>query len=139
MLAKDRPRWDVLWAGYLAFYRCELPQSVTEYTWQRLRDPANPLVGFVATDDDDRAVGLAHCHVHLSTWAIEGYCYLEDLFVDPTYRGKGAGRSLIDAVYRFADERNVSRVYWQTENTNERAQALYRQVARLTPFVQYRR
>jgi ribosomal protein S18 acetylase RimI-like enzyme len=46
---------------------------------------------------------------------------------------------LIEAVYRAADDQGAERVYWHTENTNDRAQHLYRQVAELTPFVQYRR
>jgi ribosomal protein S18 acetylase RimI-like enzyme len=45
---------------------------------------------------------------------------------------------LIEAVYRAADDQGAERVYWHTENTNDRAQHLYRQVAELTPFVQYR-
>jgi len=133
----DRERWSELWRGYLEFYRHELPAAVTELTWQRLLDPAHPFQGLVALDHE-HLVGIVHFHVHASTWARVGYCYLEDLFVDPAGRGLGAGRALIEAVYRAADEHGAERVYWHTENTNERARALYRQVAELTPFVQYR-
>src|SRR5512138_1191850 len=134
----DRERWNELWRGYLEFYRHELPADLTELTWARLLDPAHPFRGLVALDGE-RAVGIVHFHVHASTWARVGYCYLEDLFVDPACRGLGAGRALIEAVYRAADEQGIERVYWHTEQTNERAQSLYRQVAELTPFVQYRR
>jgi GNAT superfamily N-acetyltransferase len=137
--SRDRPRWDELWKGYLAFYQQELPQAVTEHTWRRLIDPAEGLHGYVAVDDQDRAIGIVHFHFHASTWSLTSYCYLEDLFVDPQSRAKGTGRALIAAVYRAADERGASRVYWHTENTNGRAQALYHQVAELTPFVQFRR
>jgi GNAT superfamily N-acetyltransferase len=97
------------------------------------------LHGLVAVDERDRAIGLTHYHFHASTWSLSSYCYLEDLFVDPECRAKGVGRALIAAVYRAADERGASRVYWHTENTNARAQLLYHQVAELTPFVQFRR
>ena len=137
--AEDRARWDELWAGYLEFYRHALPQEITEFTWQRLMDPAAQPHGFVALDEAGRVIGFVHYHFHLSTWSISGYCYLEDLFVDATARGLGAGRALIEAVYRAADARGVTRVYWHTENDNERAQALYNQVADLAPFIQYRR
>ena len=80
-----------------------------------------------------------YCRRTISTWARAAYCYLEDLFVDPGSRGLGLGRTLIEAVYRAADDQGAERVYWHTENTNEQAQHLYRQVAELTPFVQFRR
>lgn len=134
----DRERWHELWRGYLQFYKHDLPADLTELTWRRLLDPAHPFQGLAALDGE-RIAGIVHFHVHASTWARVGYCYLEDLFVDPACRGQGLGRSLIEAVYRAADEHGIERVYWHTENTNERAQHLYRQVAELTPFVQYRR
>jgi ribosomal protein S18 acetylase RimI-like enzyme len=134
----DRERWHELWRGYLEFYRHALPADLTDLTWQRLLDPAHPFQGLVAVDAG-RIIGIVHFHSHASTWARVGYCYLEDLFVDPVCRGLGAGRALIEAVYRAADAQGAERVYWHTEDTNDRAQALYRQVAELTPFVQYRR
>jgi GNAT superfamily N-acetyltransferase len=135
----DRARWDELWADYLHFYREDLPRKITEATWQRLIDPVAQPCGLVALDANERIIGIVHYHFHLSTWSLTDYCYLEDLFVDPVARGVGAGRALIEAVYRAADERGATRVYWHTESGNARAQALYNQVATLTPFVQYRR
>jgi len=136
--ADDRSRWNELWRGYLEFYKHPLPADLTDLTWQRLLDPTHPFQGLAAVDGQ-HIVGIVHFHVHASTWSRAGYCYLEDLFVDPASRGLGAGRTLIEAVYRAADDQGAERVYWHTENTNDRAQHLYRQVAELTPFVQYRR
>ena len=136
--AADHDRWHELWQGYLRFYKYDLPADLTELTWRRLLDPAHPFQGLAALDGE-RIAGIVHCHVHASTWSRTGYCYLEDLFVDPACRGKGLGRTLIEAVYRAADEQGIERVYWHTENSNETAQYLYRQVAEMTPFVQYRR
>ena len=139
---EDRPRWDQLWNGYLEFYQEALPAEITEATWQRLLDPARQPFGLAALDALDasgRIIGIVHYLFHPSTWSLDGYCYLEDLFVDPSARGAGAGRALIEAVYRAADAKGVSRVYWSTAKDNTQAQALYNQVGVLTPFVQYRR
>lgn len=133
----DRHRWGELWRGYLAFYKHDIAAEVTEFTWRRLMDGLQ-LHGFAAVDENGRVVGFVHYHVHPSTWSLTGYCYLEDLFVDPGFRGRRAGRALIEAVYRAAQESGASRVYWHTENTNARAQTLYNQLAELTPFLQYR-
>jgi GNAT superfamily N-acetyltransferase len=138
--AHDRSQWDALWAGYLAFYEHDLPAEITNHLWGRLLDPSDQPYGFVAVDGDTgQLVGFAHYHFHLSTWSVEGYCYLEDLFVAPSARGKGAGRALIEAVYRAADARGATRVYWHTQATNTDARTLYDKVAELTEFVQYRR
>jgi GNAT superfamily N-acetyltransferase len=134
----DKPSWDELWAGYLEFYRVsDLPPRITELTWRRLLDPAAQPYGLVALDDG-RIIGFVHYHFHLSTWSATDYCYLEDLFVDPTARGQGAGRALIEAVYAAAKARGSTRVYWHTQEFNTQARRLYDQVAQLAPFVQYR-
>ena len=135
---EDRQQWEGLWAQYLAFYAQDLPRSTTELAWRRLLEHKE-LFGFGAVDDAGRLVGFVHYHFHLSTWSPSGYCYLEDLFVDPHSRGQRAGRALIEAVYAAAEERGAARVYWHTENTNARAQVLYNQVGVLTPFLQFRR
>jgi ribosomal protein S18 acetylase RimI-like enzyme len=135
----DQQRWNELWRGYLQFYKHALPADLTDLTWRRILDPAHPFQGLAAVDDQQRIAGIVHFHVHASTWARVGYCYLEDLFVDPNSRGRGLGRTLIEAVYRAADEQGAERVYWHTETSNDRAQRLYQQVAELTPFVQFRR
>jgi len=135
----DKPRWSELWDGYLDFYKCDLPTDSTNVIWRRLIDPDDQPYCLVALDTSDQVVGFVHYHFHLSTWAPSGYCYLEDLYVDPNSRGGGAGRALIEAVYKAADKRGAARVYWHTENTNGRARGLYDQVAELAPFVQYRR
>ena len=137
--AGDRERWSELWQGYLEFYRETLPAEITDLTWRRLLDPAHPFQGLAAVDVTDRIDGIVHFHLHGSTWARSAYCYLEDLFVDPRSRGRGIGRALIEAVYRAADEQGAERVYWHTATDNHQAQSLYRQVAELAPFVQFRR
>lgn len=40
---------------------------------------------------DGRLAGLAHYFFHSAFWSGEA-CYLQDLFVDETLRGQGAGR-----------------------------------------------
>lgn len=138
LVAADRERWNELWAQYLEFYQHTLPQATTDFTWRRLME-GKELYGFAAVDDAGRMIGFVHFHFHLSTWSPSGYCYLEDLFVDPQSRGRRTGRALIEAVYQAADARGASRVYWHTETTNARAQVLYNQVGYLTPFLQFRR
>lgn len=134
----DRSAWEVLWAGYLDFYRTELPRDVSDLTFARLLDPAEPMHGLVA-EADGAVVGIAHYVLHRSTWARELYCYLEDLIVAPEMRGRGAGTALIEAVADAARAVAASRLYWCTHETNTTAQALYDKLGMRTPFIQYRK
>ena len=134
----DRAAWEPLWQGYLTFYKSSLPAEVTDATWQRFFDPIEPLHALVA-ERDGRLVGLTHYLLHRSTWAPVCYCYLEDLFVDPSLRGGGVGRRLIAGVESEARAAGASRLYWMTHETNETAQRLYNKVADRPGFVQYRK
>ncbi|MEM7676081.1 MAG: GNAT family N-acetyltransferase [Myxococcota bacterium] len=135
----DHARWLELWAGYLEFYEVELDPGITETTWRRLiGDDDGTHEGVVAVDDDGVIVGFAHALYHRSTWTEGWYCYLEDLFVDPACRGKGAGQVLIEAVVKDAKARDTARVFLITNESNARARALYDKVMTLAPFVQYR-
>lgn len=136
--AQDRQAWEPLWRGYLTFYKSTLPAEVTEATWRRLNDPAEPMHGLVAILDG-MPVGIVHYLYHRSTWSTGDYCYLQDLFTSEEARGRGVGRALIEAVYERAQADGASRVYWLTHETNIAAQALYDKVAVRSGFIQYRR
>jgi GNAT superfamily N-acetyltransferase len=137
---RDRVAWDGLFRAYIAFYRSKVADEVIGLTWQRLMsgNEGEP-IGLVAVDEAGVPFGLAHVLFHRSTWSPTWYCYLEDLFVAPLRRNTGAGRALIEAVYREADGRGCTRTYWVTEEGNATARTLYDRLAGKAPFVQYRR
>ena len=134
---KDNSRWLELWSGYLTFYESALTQEQSELTWERLHDERFNLNGLVAVVDE-KVIGFAHYLYRPSSWAENDYCYLEDLFVDETVRGAGAGRSLIDAVIVAARAKMSGRVYWTTKESNTRARVLYNSYSPASEFVQYR-
>lgn len=136
---EDRPPWLALWEGYLHFYRGEVPAAVTEVTFDRLCTGRDGMLGLVAANDDGSLVGFAHLVFHPSTWSKDSYCYLEDLYVDPSCRGTGVARQLIEAVYAEADRRGASRTYWETQEFNSPARSLYDVVAHRTSFIIYER
>lgn len=137
LAASDKPAWDPLWQGYLKFYKTELSDEQSELTWQRLLDPDFNLFCLVA-EVDGAIRGISHYSFQNSTWAAKNYCYLEDLYVEPTLRGGGVGRSLIDAVREIAERAGSSRLYWNTDSTNETARKLYDSYELESGKVQYR-
>ena len=134
----DEPRWRELWNAYLRFYRHHLPADITANTFQRLTDPAGDIHGLVA-ESGGSLVGFVNYLYHASSWSKSSVCYLEDLFVDPNYRGAGAGRALIFAVYAAADAGGAQGVYWMTQEFNADGRALYDTLARRTSFIKYER
>jgi GNAT superfamily N-acetyltransferase len=134
----DRDAWLPLWRGYQAFYKVDLAGPVTDTTWSRLLDPAEPVDGALAWRDAE-AVGLVHHIRHRSAWTVGDYCYLQDLFVTDGVRGLGIGRRLIEHVYDAAKAAGCSRVHWLTHETNTDAMQLYDRIAERSGFVQYRR
>jgi GNAT superfamily N-acetyltransferase len=131
--------WQGLWRGYLRFYRAPVREDVSAATFDRLVARTDGLTGLVSEDERGELIGLAHLVFHSSTWSVEPYCYLEDLFVTPSARGTSAARDLITAVFEEADRRGAARTYWQTQEYNGAARSLYDQVARRTSFIVYER
>ena len=130
----DQPRWAELWRGYLTFYKTELPEARYAETWRRIMSD-DGLYGFGARVDG-RLVGITHYLFHGSTWA-DDVCYLQDLFADPAIRGKGIGRTLIEAVHAAAQAKGASRLYWLTQDNNTTARLLYDRLATNRGFIRY--
>lgn len=135
--SEDKLVWEDLFNGYLHFYKTELSQELIQLAWERLLDSNFNSFGLV-TEVDGEVLGIAHYSFQDSTWALKNYCYLEDLFVSPAARGQGLGRGLIDAVLEIARSEGSSRIYWNTDATNETARKLYGTYAEVSGKVQYR-
>ncbi|MEO8693415.1 MAG: GNAT family N-acetyltransferase [Acidimicrobiales bacterium] len=137
--AGDEQRWRELWDGYLQFYETVLAPGVTDVLWQRLLDPAPDPHGLCAVDESGAPIGFVLYQHQRTTWLVEDCIYLEDLYVDASARRTGAGRALIEAVFRVAADENLTEVYWLTQDFNHTARKLYDTVATRTPFVKYKR
>lgn len=138
--AQDYVAWKPLWDGYNAFYGrhgdTALADEITQATWARFLDPNEPMVAIVA-EIDGEIVGITHCIFHRSTSRMALVCYLQDLFTQPSLRGRGVGRALIEAVKDTARAAGIGRVYWLTHETNAAGRLLYDKVAANAGFIQY--
>lgn len=134
----DYEQWLPLWQAYQRFYKSDIPQAVTDQTWARFHDAAEPMHCAVA-EDEGRLVGLVHFIDHRSCWTTGNYCYLQDLYAAEDRRGQGIGRALIEHVYAQAAAAGAARVYWLTHETNDNAMKLYDRIADKSGFLQYRK
>lgn len=134
----DREQWETLYRGYMEFYGRDEPASLYDEAWERLcldRD----VHGRVARDvtDETHLFGLVHFVRH-PTMATRDVCYMQDLFTDPEARGGGVGTQLIQAVVGWCKETGgISKVYWNTHETNPARKKLYDVVGTHRGFVKY--
>ena len=134
--ASDEGGWRRLWSGYLAHLDATVPDEVTAHTWARILDPASPVFCRLALADGV-VVGFAVCLLHEGSWALTPHCYLEDLFVAPESRGRGAGRALIEDIRALARANGWNRLYWHTREDNP-ARRLYDGFAEASGMVVYK-
>lgn len=135
-LPTDETTWRQLWRAYCEFYGVALADEVTQRTWKRILDPDSAVMCIVA-EVDGQVYGFANCVVHENTWETQPVCYLEDLFVTPSARGKGLGHALIDWLRGAMRAEGWARLYWMTHQDNAAARALYDRFARADGFVRY--
>lgn len=98
-------------------------------TEDQLRDRLfgdDPKVFAHVAEHDGRVVGFAVWFLTFSTWNGTHGIYLEDLFVEPEYRGHGYGKALLTELARVADDRGYGRVEWSVLDWNEPAIGFYK-------------
>lgn len=134
---QDYQQWLAYWLAYQEFYKVNLSNEVTQTTWQRFFDDAEPVYCAVAKVGD-KVLGFVHYVIHRSTWAETDYCYLEDLYVSPEARGQHVGKRLIEYVQKQARTQKCDRLYWHTQETNLTAQKLYDWIAEKPGIIEYR-
>ena len=137
VIEPDFEQWLPLWHGYNVFYnRISFPMEITKTTWSRFLDVNEPVHALVA-EKDGQLIGLANYLFHRSTTQINHVCYLQDLFTSEAVRGHGVGRLLIATVYKKAKKAGAPKVYWQTQENNVVARALYDKMATMSGFIVY--
>jgi GNAT superfamily N-acetyltransferase len=112
-------------AAYQRFYEAEQVDDERNHAF---------FARFVAPSEDGMLLGAWHdgelvgyaCLYWSFTSIVPAETVLmNDLYVDPTNRGKGVGRALIEASADVARERGAQRLEWATAPDNEAAQRLY--------------
>jgi len=74
---------------------------------------------------DDSAAGFALYFYSYSTWTGKYGLFLEDLYIDPQYRGRGAGKALLQHLARTAVDNDCARFEWNVLDWNEPAIKFY--------------
>lgn len=110
----------------LAAYERE-PDAVVATEADLIRDGFGPSPSFhvLLAELRGETIGFALWFFTFSTWRGRRCLYLEDLFVRPEHRGRGAGLALMRALARVAIDEGCARFCWQVLDWNEPAIAFY--------------
>lgn len=62
--------------------------------------------------EDGKEIGFALFFLSFSTYLANANLHLEDLFIDPEYRGRGYGKALLKELAKIVVERGYGRFEW---------------------------
>ncbi|MCX7686033.1 MAG: GNAT family N-acetyltransferase [Acetobacteraceae bacterium] len=134
---RHRAGWGRLFAGYAAFYGVAQTEAMRETVWGWILDPSQEVKALLAEAQDGEPVGLAHYRAFARPLRASRGLFLDDLFVDPAWRGQGVADALLAALAERAAAEGCDVVRWITAEDNLRARAVYDRVAQATRWVTY--
>ncbi len=112
-----------LFDAYRQFYRQPSePERARQFLRQRFEH--NQSVIFIALDGET-AVGFTQLYPSFSSGAMARIFVLNDLFVAPEARGRGAGSALLRKAAEYGRDVRALRLTLSTEITNKTAQSVY--------------
>jgi ribosomal protein S18 acetylase RimI-like enzyme len=132
----DKEEWEVLYRGYADFYKVEMKDEILKTVWSWLQDRNHDVKGIVY-EHENKVVGLAHYRRMPRPLRGKYIGFLDDIYVEPKYRGKKIGEKLIHELNEISKKNNWGLVRWVTRNDNIRAKSLYDRIAKKTTWDLY--
>jgi len=126
-----------LWIMLLTYYEKNAAPEVLERSFRyAVEHPQKVLIFIILIEGV--VTGTASLHLgHYSTWNDNWYGHIEDVIIDPAYRGNGLACALLKEVLQAAREKKLSRVELNALNDNLPARRLYEKLGFTTDSVTY--
>lgn len=129
----DFSDWKALYKKYLAYYKAELTEPQLATLWSWFFESEKQMHGNVAIHEHE-IIGLVHFREFLRPIKAAAAIFMDDLYVENNYRGRGVARSLIKSVNDYALTTHMPLVRWVTAHDNHDAMRLYDKVATQTQW-----
>ena len=84
-----------------------------------------PAAEALVAEADGKIVATAVFFQNYSTFVGRPGLYLEDIYVQPTHRGKGIGRAILTELAKIAHSRGCGRMEWTVLDWNQQAIDFY--------------
>ena len=132
---EDYEQWLALYTKYIFFCRRKMiDQQAIQILWQWIMD--NKIVCKAAVVDK-KLIGLIHAQELYSPLNGRLTAYLEDFFVEETFRQQGIGEKLIEALKQQGKEKKWLFIRWKTREDNYSARGFYEKIAKKTSWQTY--
>ena len=128
---KYKEKWSKLYYGYAEFYQVPMNQAILNTLWGWIHDN-NHIVNGICYELDSNIVGIAHYRTMPRPIKGKYIGFLDDLFVDPEFRGQKIAQKLINHLKSLSKANNWDGIRWITHSSNENAKKLYVKIANNT-------
>jgi GNAT superfamily N-acetyltransferase len=133
----DKQAWVSMMDSYARYYHIDVSEDICEAAWFRIMNPEWSVGCLIANNANGDPIGMANYILHPSTFSTQMVCYLEDLFVFPEERRKGAAAALVKTLESMGRRHGWRRLYWNTMPDNKTARILYDKVAKAPGWIRY--
>ena len=133
---KDKENWAKLYNDYADFYKVPMNAEILETLWGWIHDKTH-VVNAICFELECKIVGIAHYRTMPRPIKGQYVGFLDDLFVEPDFRGQKITQKLISHLKSLSKVNNWQGVRWITHSSNEHAKKLYDKIANNTGFELY--
>jgi GNAT superfamily N-acetyltransferase len=102
--------------------------TATEADFARVLFGPQPLAHALLAEVARQPVGVTIWYYMLSTFTARPILFLEDVFVEPSHRGRGIGLALFRRLARIARDENCWSMDWSVLNWNQPAIEFYQRI-----------
>ena len=92
---KDKVNWAKLYKDYADFYKTPMNSTILDTLWEWIHDKEN-IVNGICFELEGKIVGIAHYRTMPRPIKGEYIGFLDDLFVEPEFRGQKIAQKLIN-------------------------------------------
>lgn len=126
-----------LWTVLLKFYSKDASPEVLQKSFRYAVEHPHKVLIFIILIEGV-VTGTASLHLgHYSTWNDNWYGHIEDVIIDPVYRGRGLAETLLRQVIEAARKEKLSRIELNALVDNRPARRLYEKLGFSTDSVAY--
>jgi ribosomal protein S18 acetylase RimI-like enzyme len=133
---KDKENWAKLYNSYAEFYKVPMNTGILNTLWSWIHDKSH-IVNGICFELDGKIVGIAHYRTMPRPLKGKNIGFLDDLFVEPEFRGQKIALKLITHLKSLSKSNDWDTIRWTTHSSNKIAKKLYDKIAHNTGFDLY--
>ena len=133
---RDKENWAKLYSNYADFYKISINSRALDTLWGWIHNERHDVNG-LCFELKGEIVAIAHYRTMPRPIKGQYIGFLDDLFVEPDFRGQKIAQKLITHLKSLSKANNWNGIRWITHSSNENAKKLYNKIANNTGFELY--